>query len=123
MKGLKIRGKWMDLILSHEKTWEIRSGDTKERGKILLIRTKGGGDSSCIVGEATLYDSKQISIDSLAEYEDLHKICDISIVKYKRPHAWILKDVVKYKEPIRSFHNPKGSVIWVSNPLGDAHAT
>src|SRR5438309_11969383 len=50
MKGLIIREPWISLILSRKKTWELRSRDTRVRGRIALIR-KGSGT---VVGVAEL---------------------------------------------------------------------
>src|SRR5438552_15192109 len=50
MKGLIIREPWISLILSRKKTWELRSRDTRVRGRIALIQ-KGSGT---VVGVAEL---------------------------------------------------------------------
>jgi hypothetical protein len=50
MKGLIIKEPWISLILSRKKTWELRSRDTRVRGRIALIR-KGSGT---VIGVAEL---------------------------------------------------------------------
>jgi len=42
MKGLIIKEPWISLILSRKKTWELRSRDTRVRGRIALIRKDRG---------------------------------------------------------------------------------
>ncbi|MBD8246954.1 ASCH domain-containing protein [Xanthomonas campestris] len=42
MKGLVIDEPWISLILSGQKTWEMRSRATSIRGRIALIK-KGSG--------------------------------------------------------------------------------
>lgn len=42
MKGLIIKSKWADLILSGEKTWEIRGSQTHQRGRIGIIKSGTG---------------------------------------------------------------------------------
>jgi hypothetical protein len=50
MKGLIIKEPWISLILSRKKTRELRSRDTRVRGRIALIR-KGSGT---VIGVAEL---------------------------------------------------------------------
>lgn len=50
MRGLRIRGPWIDLILSGGKTWEIRGSATRVRGLIALIESGSG----TVVGVAEL---------------------------------------------------------------------
>jgi len=50
MKGLVIAEPWISLIVSGEKTWEMRSRNTLVRGRIALIR-KG---SKTVIGIADL---------------------------------------------------------------------
>jgi len=34
-------------------------------------------------------------------------------MKYKNPHAWVVAEQIRYKEPIPYVH-PQGAVIWVN---------
>lgn len=113
MKGLIIKEKWANLILSGEKTVEVRSSDTKIRGDIYIIisGTKQAWGTAELVDtckldkdlfERTLKDKHKIEMT----YEELLKI-------YKNPHGWIFKNVKKFETPI-PYNHKKGCVIWVN---------
>lgn len=110
MKALIIKEKWLNLILSGRKTWEIRSSNTKIRGKILLIKS----GSKQIFGECELVDSKKLNLYQYQISEDKHCI-DIKqdILPYKNTYAWVLKNPKKYDNPI-PYKHPMGAVIWVN---------
>ena len=109
MRCLKIDDKWVNLILSGSKTWEIRRTNTKIRERIALGNTK----TMCYVGYATLIDSVEMTIEELKKHNDKHQANDF-IDKYakgrkgqkerKTLFAWVLKDVVKTK-PKRYSHS------------------
>ena len=102
MRCLKINDKWVALILSGNKTWEIRRTNTKIRGRIALGNTK----TMCYVGYATLIDSVEMTIEELLKHNDKHRANDF-IDEYakggkkrkerKTLFAWVLKDVCKTK--------------------------
>ena len=101
---LKIDDKWVNLILSGNKTWEIRRTNTKIRERIALGNTK----TMCYVGYATLTDSIEITIEELKKYNDKHQANDF-IEKYakgrkgqknKKPPSKRGKEV---KEPLGKF--------------------
>jgi hypothetical protein len=111
MKGLIIKEPWIDLILDGKKPWEIRGSNTKIRGKICLIKSGSG----LIVGECEIVNSKLVSHESLIQNQDKHCI-DIkhwSQIPYRKPHAWVMQNPVRYKEPI-PYKHPQGAVIWVN---------
>lgn len=118
MKGLKIREKWLDLILNKKKVWELRGMNTKIRGKILLIQTATRSQKACIRGEISITGTKKLELSDLHDTTEYHRVVDTTEIKYKRIYAWIFEDVTVYNEPIYNFRNPKGSVIWVESPLG-----
>ena len=118
MKALIIKKKWLDLILSGEKTWEMRSRNTKVRGRIALVESGSG----LIKGEVTLWNSfsleavrnKHGSRKSYKSYEDeCHRIKDSKLLK-KYNQVWQLDAPKKYAIPIR-YNHPKGAVIWINN--------
>ena len=107
-RGLIIKKRWLDLILSGHKTWEMRSAKTNVRGPIALIEQGSG----LIVGHANLVDS----IGPLSTYDyydahDKHMIPD-TIHNTKWRHAWVLVGAKRHETPIPYAH-PKGAVIWV----------
>ena len=75
MDGLIIKEKWLRLILSGLKSWEIRGSRTKKRGTIYLIQS----GSSHIMGQVDIVDcielTKKIFIDgSLEGYKSVWKM-------------------------------------------------
>lgn len=114
-RGLIIRSPWIDHILADRKTWEIRSKATKIRGPIALIR----GGSGLVVGKAELVDSLgPFTFGQLRSRQDKHSVPVDALLpfmrRYKdRAHAWVLDNVVAFKQPI-PYDHPSGAVIWVT---------
>lgn len=109
MNGLIIKEPWIDLILKGKKTWEIRSSNTKIRGKIYLIKSGSGR----IFGEANLINSFEININQFKNNTDKHCIHEVDYLPYKKHiYAWVLKNPIKYKTP-KPYTHLRGAVIWV----------
>lgn len=109
MQGLIVKEYWLKKILSGEKPWEIRSTNTKKRGKIALIQS----GTSKIFAYANLVDSFPVTREDLERNKDKHCIEDLSIISYKKPHAWVLNDIEVLDTPIPYKHK-QGAVIWVN---------
>lgn len=110
--GLVIAEPWIGKILSGEKTWEMRSRNTKRRGPIALIK-KG---SKTVVGVCRLEGVKgPLDKSELAQYEHEHQVPRevYEAPGYKWHYAWILSDVMPLPEPVPYVHRP-GAVIWVA---------
>jgi len=114
-RALIVRKPWIDLILSGEKMWEMRSAPTKIRGRIGLIEAGSG----LIVGECDL----SCVLDPIDEHDAymsyrLHRVKDVSLLeKWKYP--WVMTDPKRYQNPI-PYQHPKGAVIWVKLPQTQA---
>ena len=112
VKGLVIDTPHIDRILSGQKTWEMRSTQTKQRGTIALIK-KGTGQ---IFGLVDLVDSQgPFTHDQMIAHQHRHMIsneqlADPKVVKWN--NAWVLENVVKLSNPI-PYKHPFGAVIWV----------
>jgi len=106
---LVMKQPWLDLILSGEKTWEIRGTQTTQRGKIHLSLSGGGGR---IMGQCRVINSWAINKATLAKNFSKHRIDDLSIVNYARPHVWELSQARRYKQPFLYSH-PRGATQWV----------
>jgi len=108
MRCLIIKKKWLNLILSGEKTLEIRGSDTHVRGKIGLIESGSG----TIVGYADLLRTIKLD-ESIYESERVHHRVNKSFreLPYFHPYAWVLGNV-KRIDPVKYKH-PQGAVIWV----------
>ena len=107
--GLIIKKKWLDLILSGEKTIELRSRDTTKRGPVALIESGSG----LIRGEVTLFNTYKLPQGMLSVYQYCHRVEDLSEIKYPVVWAWCVRSPVRYAEPIPYTH-PRGAVVWVS---------
>jgi hypothetical protein len=107
--ALVIKKHWLNLILSGEKTWEIRGSSTTRRGWIHLAESRAGGK---LIGRARLVDCRSLSASSFMSYESKHRVADLSDVPYKTIFAWVLQDAQRFKNPLLYSHRP-GAVIWV----------
>jgi hypothetical protein len=112
MNGLVIKEIWADLILSGEKTWEIRSRVTHQRGTIAIIKSGSG----LIYGTAELTDCIKLSKPNFEDNRDKHCIpvgeASEVVRDYKERFAWVLENVRKLQDPVPYSH-PQGAIIWV----------
>ena len=106
---LVVKNPWLDLILAKDKTWEIRDAQTKQRGKIHLALSGAGGR---IVGQCCITDSFAVDQSVLKKTYSKHRIKDLAVIKYRRPHAWVLTKARRYKKPFVYSH-PRGANKWV----------
>ena len=104
-RALIIKKNWLDKIFNDGKRWEMRSRNTKIRGKIGLIESGSG----LIIGEAKLVDS--FRIDEAGKLIGSHQVIDLSLLD-KWCYAWVLEDVKRYDKPI-PYNHPQGAVVWV----------
>lgn len=112
MKGLIIKPCWADLILSGEKTVEIRGSNTKIRGTIGIIKSKSGS----VFGTVDLYDSVFLTKELYEELRGSHRVGNSyeELLKiYPKPYGWCFKNTVKYDKPLK-YNHKRGCVIWVN---------
>jgi hypothetical protein len=111
MKGLVIDEPWVSMIISGEKTWEMRSRNTLVRGRIALIK-KG---SKTIVGVADLVGTlPKLSQAELHACVARHRVPEVHIGEdFKHNIAWVLERARPMREPVQYCH-PMGAVIWVN---------
>lgn len=108
LKCLVIKKKWLDLILSGEKTVEIRGCNCKHRGIIGLIESGSGK----IVGIANLTASAYLNRENWEKLYSSHKVpLSYDKLPYKKPHGWSISNARRI-DPIPYSH-PQGAVIWV----------
>jgi len=102
---------WISLILSGEKTWELRSRDTRVRGRIALIR-KG---SKTVIGVADLIGTlPKLTRSDLISNIAKHRVPESEISEdFKWSTAWVLERARSLHKPI-PYHHPAGAVIWVN---------
>lgn len=110
-KGLIIKKRWLDLILSGQKVWEIRGSNTKNTGLIGLIESGSGK----IVGTAELIATRTLTLEEYQQAKNYHCIPEelTRTAPYKNIYAWELKNAVQFEQPIPYTH-PQGAVIWVN---------
>ena len=108
-KALVIREPWIDLILSGQKTWEMRGQRPTYRGWLGLIR-KGSGRVACI---ARLVDvGHALTEDEMIATFEKHRIPEAMIrsgevAKWTTP--WKLADIRALRQPIPYSH-PNGAI-------------
>lgn len=107
-RALIVRKPWINLILSGEKTWEMRAKKTKIRGRIGLIEAGAG----LIVGEVSIVDSLDpIDINEADNFIELHRVEDTNLLKKWR-YPWVLKNAWRWSHP-KPVKVPRGAMIWV----------
>jgi hypothetical protein len=112
MRGLIINEPWIGLILSGQKTWEMRTRTTKVCGWIGLIR-KGSGQ---VVGAARLEEVlPRLAWKDYDRHFAKHRIPPTqSRRSFKGAWTvpWALADARPLPKPVRYSHR-RGAVIWV----------
>ena len=113
-----IKPRWLDLILSKQKTWEMRGTGTSKRGLVHLAVSGGGG---LILGSASSVDCLPAKREELGRHIDKHCIPDEELKmfysdgkesgKKQKIYAWVLKAACRYKEPLQYKHT-KGAIVW-----------
>jgi hypothetical protein len=111
LRGLIIKEPWINLIVSGKKTWELRSRDTRVRGRIALIK-KGSGT---VIGVADLTDT----LPTLARSDLIANVAKHQVPEgeiggdFRWSTAWVLERARPLREPVPYLH-PAGAVIWVN---------
>lgn len=111
VKGLIIDEPWIDLLLTGQKTWEMRSKNAKYRGWVGLIRSGSG----LVSGVARLCDvGTPLSLDEMNRTFDKHRVPEEMIreKKFNWFTPWKLTEILKLRKPVPYVH-PNGAVIWV----------
>jgi phage pi2 protein 07 len=104
-RSLINKKEWLELIFDGGKVWEMRTTQTKVRGRVGLIESGTG----LIVGEVRINES--FPINPVEEFIIFHKVENLELIK-KWKYAWSLSHAIRYKTPI-PYKHPKGAVIWV----------
>ena len=105
-RALKVKARWLNLILEGKKTVEIRSHCHSFAGHpIYLLETKTGR----VRGRATLGAARDLTPEEMEEHKEA-----LTALKYPKPRAWPLTDVARLeREWIMSGEARQSSVIWV----------
>lgn len=115
MKALIIRSPWIDLILSGNKTWEMRSRNCSYRGPIALI----AGGTGKVVGTAELVDClPKLDADQMRAHHAEHAIPEDrmdEVIADGWVQPWVLGNVQRLPQPV-PYQHPNGAVTWVNLP-------
>lgn len=113
MYGLIIKKKWLDKILSGEKTLEIRGSKTAHICERIALIESG---SSQIKGFCVIRSVIALTEEKWETERDRHCV-ELSfedlLKRYKTAYAWELTDVIACKQPV-PYKHPQGAVIWVN---------
>lgn len=109
LSAIPIKAPYIDQILSGEKTWEIRSKNTKKLGQVALIRSASG----TVVATAVISEVVKITYDLAKSNAHLMGMSINDALTCIDYYAWVLTDVVKFKTPVPYIH-PSGAVTWVT---------
>lgn len=113
MKALIIKEYWLNLILSGEKTLEIRSSSTGIKNEpFCLLESK----SHLIKGIAEINYILLLNKILFSDLQKSHCIYrNYEDIPYKKMFGWHLINVIKFNNPI--YHKPKkGTIIWSNLP-------
>tara|TARA_B100001113_G_C21048094_1_gene595458 strand:+ start:824 stop:1234 length:411 start_codon:yes stop_codon:yes gene_type:complete len=125
VRGLKVKKNPLDKILGKNKTWEIRSTDTKFRGDIFLLQTKDNTATSGLVrGKAKIVktiflgtsdkpDELNARLYETQSFHCMDKEDFQRTLKYRYVYAYVLEEVT-VMTPLE-YENPNGAVKWVRN--------
>jgi hypothetical protein len=112
-RGLLVRDPWIGLLLSGEKTWELRSRRTTFRGRFALIRSGTG----LVVGEARLVDVVgPYSGEELRSSDRKHRAAayvEANSGRFPSLYGWVVEGAMAYDRPV-PYEHPQGAVIWVA---------
>ncbi len=111
MLGLIVRPRYIELILSGKKRWEVRKRRTNVRGTIGLV---WGGK---LWGFVDIVDVVELPVEEMARREE-HGVSPEEIRTYgkgrERLFAWVLEKPRRI-EPVE-IHVPRGAQVWVRLP-------
>lgn len=122
MKGLlignekeKYGNEWLNLILSGEKTGEVRGTKTTIRGTIALVES----GTNLILGMVDIVDV--ISVFDAKHWEELKYVHRVAIpfskLKYSCTYVWLLENPVKFDTPVACENRKPGQVVWINDAI------
>ena len=65
-----------------------------------------------MLGEARIAASFPVTLSDLRNNAQKHRIQDLSIITYSKPHAWVMREAHRYKVP-QPYKHPQGAVVWI----------
>lgn len=114
MRGLIIKEKWLDLIISGDKTLEIRGHNTTCIGEeIYLLEST----THRVRGIAIIEDTLKLNCDDWSNYENEHKVhlpYKDAKIRYRNVWAWRIKVKEVFTTP-KTYKHKKGAIIWLKD--------
>eukprot|EP01083_Nonionella_stella_P129489 392919_1 len=110
-RALLLEQKWLREIINGSKTWELRSCNTRIKGKVFLAH------KDMIYGETYIIDSFQIDKRELVLPENIHKhhvlhpLRNDKIIAWTKVYVWVLANTKEYQDPIQ-FTRKQGQQVW-----------
>ena len=98
MRGLKIQERWINLILSGEKTMEVRGMRYRVFGQKIAL---GNSDNGLVEGYGTVQRIEDIPYSKISEYESQHLATEWLKKRYHGKNilfGFVLKEVKREKE-------------------------
>ena len=106
-RALILKDPYASLVVSGEKTLEIRNMRTKKIGKEIYIAKSG---TKTLIGKVTIDKCKLLSVDEFNNLAHLHHALDYQ--HGKNIYGWFLKNAVKFDKPV-PYNHPHGAQTWV----------
>jgi predicted transcriptional regulator len=107
MQALIVKDPWASMIVSGEKTIEIRTMRTKKIGKEIYIAKSG---TKTLIGKVTIEKCLPLTANEFSQLADKHKAK--GIYPKKQVYGWFLTKPIAFKDPLPYSH-PQGAQMWV----------
>lgn len=122
-QALLVKKPWASLLVSGQKTIELRGSATSKVGQRICIAESG---SQVLVGEVVIQKCLLVAVrdqygilqdvdgsPSLASLSVLHRVFDLTAIPYQKVYAWYVTDCSAYDTPV-PYKHPSGAVIWMN---------
>ena len=104
-RGLIVQQPWLDMILSGEKTMDLRSFTTSIRGEVAILH------DGKIWGYVNLYDVLgPMTKREINQHYNQHRVDSHLIRNYE--YGWLFKNLRTLQRP-RKYDHPQGAQVWV----------
>jgi len=107
MNALIVKEPWATMIVTGEKTLELRTMRTKKIGKEIYIAKAG---TKTLIGKVTIENCRPLTNDECHLFEYKHKAK--GIYPNRTVYGWFLTNPIQFHHPISYIH-PRGAQIWV----------
>ena len=110
--ALYLKERWLDLVLSGQKTWEIRPKPTRKRERIALAQSQSGE----LKGDVAVVACEKLTLAQFEAGKSFHcvpaEVREAFRRKYAQIYAWKLAAPRRYATPV-PFPHTAGQVVFV----------